>query len=124
MDWLSALVVPELAKWLLRSHILCLTSIGQLRGRSLRKGLFMFTPEQSGRMPVKPPVGDIGVMVHLRPDQLADLDRWIRDIARRMGNEPSGRPEAIRDILQNHFDTQRQHWAREDVQKSKPAKSK
>jgi metal-responsive CopG/Arc/MetJ family transcriptional regulator len=84
----------------------------------------MFTPEQSGRMLVKPPVRDIGVTVHLPPDQLADLDRWIRDIARRMGNEPSGRSEAIRDILQNHFDTQRQLWAREDAQKSKPAKRK
>ena len=36
-----------------------------------------------------------------------------------MRAEPTGRPEAIRDILQNHFDTQRQHWAREDVQKNK-----
>jgi hypothetical protein len=60
-------------------------------------------------------------MVRLPPDQLADLDRWIRDIARRMRANPTGRPEAIRDILQNHFDTQRQHWGREDVQKAKPA---
>ena len=58
-------------------------------------------------------------MVRLPPDQLADLDRWIRDIARRMRNKSTGRPEAIRDILQNHFETQRQHWAREDVQKTK-----
>jgi hypothetical protein len=36
-----------------------------------------------------------------------------------MRAEPTGRPEAIRDILQNHFDTQRQHWGREDVQKKK-----
>jgi hypothetical protein len=60
-------------------------------------------------------------MVRLPPDQLADLDRWIRDIARRMRSKPTGRPEAVRDILQNHFDTQRQHWAREDVHKTKSA---
>lgn len=58
-------------------------------------------------------------MVRLPPDQLADLDRWIRDIARRMRNKPTGRPEAIRDILRNHFDAQRQHWGREDVEKTK-----
>ena len=60
-------------------------------------------------------------MVRLPPDQLADLDRWIRDIARRMSAKRTGRPEAIRDILQNQFDTQRQHWGREDIQKAKPA---
>jgi len=60
-----------------------------------------------------------GVMVRLPPDQLADLDRWIRDIARRMRAKPTGRPEAIRDILQNHFETQRRHWGREDVQSAK-----
>ena len=67
----------------------------------------------------RPKVGSVGVMVRLPPDQLADLDRWIRDIARRMSTKRTGRPEAIRDILQNHFDTQRQHWGREDVQKVK-----
>jgi hypothetical protein len=69
----------------------------------------------------RPRVGSVGVMVRLPPDQLADLDRWIRDIARRMRAKSSGRPEAIRDILQNHFDTQRQHWGREDVQTTKSA---
>jgi hypothetical protein len=69
----------------------------------------------------RPPVGSTPVMVRLPPDQLADLDRWIRDIARRLDAAPTGRPEAIRDILQNHFDTQRQHWGREDVQKVKPS---
>lgn len=58
-------------------------------------------------------------MVRLPPDQLADLDRWIRDIARRLQAKPTGRPEAIRDILQNHFETQRRHWGREDVQQTK-----
>ena len=67
----------------------------------------------------RPPVGSTPIMVRLPPDQLADLDRWIRDIARRMRDKPTGRPEAIRDILQNHFDTQRQHWGREDAQKAK-----
>jgi hypothetical protein len=38
-----------------------------------------------------------------------------------MRAEPTGRPEAIRDILQNHFDTQRQHWGREDAQRKKAA---
>jgi uncharacterized protein YdaU (DUF1376 family) len=59
--------------------------------------------------------------VRLPPDQLADLDRWIRDIARRMSAKPTSRPEAIRDILQNHFETQRQHWGRENIQKKKAA---
>jgi hypothetical protein len=67
----------------------------------------------------RPKVGSVGIMVRLPPDQLADLDRWIRDIARRMRAKPTGRPEAIRDILQNHFDTQRQHWGREDFQAAK-----
>ena len=58
-------------------------------------------------------------MVRLPPTDLADLDRWIRDISRRMQSKRTGRPEAIRDILQNHFETQRRHWAREDVQKTK-----
>jgi hypothetical protein len=71
-----------------------------------------------------PDVGSVEVTIRLPPDQLADLDRWIVDIARRMGAEPSGRPEAIRDILQNHFDTQRKHWAREDVRKPTSAKRK
>jgi hypothetical protein len=69
----------------------------------------------------RPPVGSTPIMVRLPPGQLADLDRWIRDIARRMRAKPTGRPEAIRDILQNHFDTQRQHWGREDAQKAKPS---
>jgi hypothetical protein len=67
----------------------------------------------------RPKVGSVGIMLRLPPDQLTDLDRWIRDIARRMRGKPTGRPEAIRDILRNHFDTQRQHWAREDVQQEK-----
>jgi hypothetical protein len=60
-----------------------------------------------------------GVIVRLPPDQLADLDRWISDIARRMRAKPTGRPEAIRDILQNHFETQRQYWGREDAKAAK-----
>ena len=72
----------------------------------------------------RPLVGSTPVMVRLPPDQLADLDRWIRDIARRMRAEPTGRPEAIRDILQNHFDSQRQHWSREDAQKAKPSSAR
>ena len=72
----------------------------------------------------RPPVGSTPIMVRLPPDQLADLDRWIRDIARRMNAKPTGRPEAIRDILQNHFDTQRQRWGREDVQKAKPSETR
>ena len=63
-------------------------------------------------------------MVRLPPDQLTNLDRWIRDIARRMRAKPTGRPEAIRDILQNHFDTQRQHWGREDIQKASATRDK
>jgi hypothetical protein len=66
----------------------------------------------------RPKVGSVGVMVRLPPDQLADLDRWIRDIARRMSAKRTGRPEAIRDILQNHFEAQRRHWGREDNTKS------
>jgi hypothetical protein len=72
----------------------------------------------------RPRIGSVGVMVRLPPDQLADLDRWIVDIGRRMRAKPSGRPEAIRDILQNHFETQRQHWAREDALKGRSAKRK
>jgi hypothetical protein len=70
----------------------------------------------------RPEVGSVGIMLHLPPDLLADLDRWIQDIARRMRAEPTGRPEAIRDILQNHVDTQRQH--REDVQRAKSRANK
>jgi hypothetical protein len=36
-----------------------------------------------------------------------------------MRAKPTGRPKAIRDILQNRFDTQRQHMGGEDVQKAK-----
>src|SRR6187455_1126054 len=67
----------------------------------------------------RPAVGATGVMVRLPPIDLADLDRWIRDISRRMQNKPTGRPEAIRNILRNHFETQRRHWGREDVQATK-----
>src|SRR5215211_9452561 len=67
----------------------------------------------------RPKVRSTAVLVRLPPADLADLDRWVRDIARRMQTKPTGRPEAIRDILRNHFETQRRHWGREDVEQAK-----
>jgi hypothetical protein len=70
----------------------------------------------------RPKIGSTPIMLRLPPDLLADLDRWIADVARKMKASGGSRPEAIRNILQNHFETQRHHWAREDTRKPKPAK--
>jgi len=55
-------------------------------------------------------------MLRLPPDLLTDLDRWRNEVATKMKqDEPDGRPEAIRDILVNHFDSVRNRWIRADA---------
>jgi hypothetical protein len=63
------------------------------------------------------------VIVQLPPDVLADLDRWIAEIAHRMGAEPDRRSDAIRDILQNHFESVRHRWQRGDARQARAAKT-
>jgi hypothetical protein len=54
---------------------------------------------------------------------LADLDRWIAEIAHRMGTAPDRRSDAIRDILRNHFDSVRHRWQRGDARLAQAAKT-
>ena len=48
----------------------------------------------------RPPVGSVGVMVKLPPDQLAALDAWI---AERSPDAALSRPEAIRALLRERL---------------------
>lgn len=58
------------------------------------------------------------VIVPLSAEMLIDLDRWIAEIAHRTGTEPGCRPEAVSDILRNHFDSVRTRWHRDDARKA------
>jgi hypothetical protein len=63
----------------------------------------------------KPGVQSVLIGVRLPPNLLADLDRWRIELARRAGGNPEGRPEAIRAILEGHFEGARSRELRENA---------
>jgi hypothetical protein len=53
---------------------------------------------------------------------VADLDRWRHDLAKRLRKEPDSRPEAIRAILEGHFEGARSLGLREDARRAQETK--
>ena len=58
--------------------------------------------------------GATSIVVRLPPQMLADLDRWRNDLAKRLGRDPDSRADAIRAILEGHFEGARSRGLRED----------
>jgi hypothetical protein len=61
----------------------------------------------------EPSVRSVLIGVRLSPDLLADLDRWREDLADRVGGDTESRPEAIRAILEGHFEGARSRGLRD-----------
>jgi hypothetical protein len=59
-----------------------------------------------------PKSGSVGIKVRLPSDMLADLDRWRQDLGKRLHKGPDNRPEAIRAILERHFEGARSRGLR------------
>jgi hypothetical protein len=70
----------------------------------------------------KPGVQSMLIGVRLPPDMVADLDRWRSDLAKRLGEEPNSRPEAIRAILEGHFQGARSRVLRDDATANRTGK--
>jgi hypothetical protein len=57
--------------------------------------------------------GTTSIVVRLPENMLADLDRWRNDLANRLGRAPADRSEAIRAILEGHFEGARSRGLRQ-----------